>query len=114
MHPLYLCFCELLFSSGSVLDVGQTLTNIPLANTLRKIAKNPDDVYTGVLAENIIKDIKDAGGIMTLDDLTNYKVKNAKVLTDEIGDLTLYTTTAPSAGPIVTHILNILKGKVSY
>ena len=107
-----MCFRKLLFSSGSVLDLAQTLTNKPLANTLRKIATNPDDFYTGALAENIIKDIQDAGGIMTLDDLANYKVKNAKVITDDIGDLTLYTTTAPSAGPIVTHILNILKGKI--
>ena len=59
-----------------------------------------------------MKDIQDAGGIITLDDLANYKVVKRKVLADEIGDLTLYTMPVPSGGPVVTYILNILKGKI--
>ena len=47
---------------------------------------------------------------MTLDDLANYKVANRKVLMDEYGDMTINTVPSPYAGPIVTHILNILKG----
>ena len=95
---------------GIIKEVGQNITNKLLANTLRKIAKNPEDFYTGSLAENIVKDIRDAGGIITLDDLANYKVIQRKALSSELGDLNLYTTSAPTGGPIVTHILNILKG----
>lgn len=87
------------------------IINKPLANTLKKIAANPDDFYTGALAEDIVKDIQDAGGIVTLDDLANYKVLNDKVLTDDIGDFTLHTMSTPTGGPIITHTLNILKGK---
>ena len=68
-------------------------------------------MYTGSLAEDIVKDVQEAGGIITLDDLANYKVVRRKPIMDEIGDLTLYTMSAPTAGPIVVHILNILKGE---
>ncbi|XP_065664152.1 glutathione hydrolase 1 proenzyme [Hydra vulgaris] len=100
----------LLTVDGSIKEVGQNITNKQLANTLRMIAKNPEDFYTGPLAENIVKDIRDAGGIITLDDLANYKVIQRKALVNELGDLILYTTSAPTGGPIVAHILNILKG----
>ena len=106
----YVFFRKLLFENGKVIDLGQPIINKPLANTLRKIAQNPEDFYTGSLAENIVKDVQDAGGIMTLDDLVNYKVVNRKVLMDEYGDMTINTVPSPYAGPIVTHILNILKG----
>ena len=55
---------------------------------------------------------KDAGGILTLDDLANYKVIKRKVLVDEIGDLKIYTLPIPTGGPVVTEIINILKGKL--
>ena len=106
----YVFFRKLLFENGKVIDLGQPIINKPLANTLRKIAQNPEDFYTGSLAENIVKDVQDAGGIMTLDDLANYKVVNRKVLMDEYGGMTINTVPSPYAGPIVTHILNILKG----
>jgi len=101
---------KLLFKDGKLVDLGTKITNIPLASTLRKIANKPDDMYTGSLAEDIVKDVQEAGGIITLDDLANYKVVRRKPIMDEIGDLTLYTMSAPTAGPIVVHILNILKG----
>lgn len=101
---------QLLFKAGKIIDLGDLIINKPLANTLKKIAANPDDFYTGALAEDIVKDIQDAGGIVTLDDLANYKVLNDKVLTDDIGDFTLHTMSTPTGGPIITHTLNILKG----
>lgn len=103
----------LLFENGKVVDLAKRIVNKPLAKTLRSIAKNPDDFYTGSLAENVVKDIQDAGGIMTLDDLANYEVATRKVLVDKIKDWSLYTMGAPTGGPILTHILNILKGDFS-
>ena len=97
-----------------MVDLGAIIKDQALAKTLERIRDNPEDFYTGALAEDIVKDIQDAGGIITLDDLANYKVVKRKALTDEIGDLTLYTLPAPSGGPAVTYILNILKGNASY
>ena len=104
----------LLFENGKLIDLAKHIINKPLAKTLRSIAENPQNFYTGSLAENVVKDIQDAGGIMTLDDLANYKVVNRKVIVDKVKDWSLYTMGAPTAGPILTHILNILKGETKY
>ena len=50
------------------------ITNEPLANTLEIIRDNPDDFYYGKLAEKIVRDITGIGGLISLDDLANYKV----------------------------------------
>lgn len=100
----------LLFENGKIVDLAKHIINKPLAKTLRSIANNPDEFYTGSLAENVVKDIQDAGGIMTLDDLANYEISTRKVLVDKIKDWSLYTMGSPTGGPILTHILNILKG----
>jgi len=62
------------------------------------------------LAENIVNDIQSKGGIITLDDLANYKVIRRKVLESDVGDFTLHAMSSPTGGPIVSHIINILKG----
>ena len=103
---------KLLFRDGKIVELGTKIKNPALASTLKKIQVNPEDFYTGGLAEDIVKDIRDAGGILTLDDLANYKVIKRKVLVDEIGDLTIYTLPIPTGGPVVTEIINILKGKL--
>ena len=42
--------------------------------TLEKIAKDgADEFYTGETAEKLVAELSEAGGIMTLDDLKNYK-----------------------------------------
>ena len=46
-----------------------------LARTLERIRDDPEGFYNGELAKDIVQDIQDGGGIFTLDDLKNYKVK---------------------------------------
>ena len=114
MTSSYFINRKLLFRNGKMVELGTVIKDQALAKTLERIRDNPEDFYTGALAEDIVKDIQDAGGIISLDDLANYKVAKRKALTDEIGDLTLYTLPAPSGGPVVTYILNILKGELIY
>lgn len=53
---------------------GQVVKRIRLAKTLRLIADNdPDVLYNGVLTEGFVKDIQDHNGIITAEDLKNYK-----------------------------------------
>jgi len=101
---------KLLFKNGKLLELGTRLTNLPLATTLKKISANPADFYTGALAVDVVKDVQSAGGLLSLDDLANYKVIRRKALLSELGDYTLNTMGSPTAGPILSHILNILKG----
>ena len=70
----------------------------------------PDDLYTGDLGRRFVLDVQNAGGIMSVDDLKNYKVKEKKPLMNKLGKLTHYTLPAPNGGPVLTHILNMNEG----
>ena len=80
------------------------------ATTLEKIRDDPDSMYNGEIAETIIEDIRAKKGVMTLDDLKTYKVKEREPLTMKIGKLSLHTMPLPTGGPILIHILQICKG----
>ena len=117
MFSYFLYFIrKLLFKKdGRPLELGTQLKIPELAATLKKIQKDPESFYTGSLAKDVVKDIQDAGGLVTLEDLADYKVENRKVLVDNtsFSDMLMYTFSAPTGGPIVTQILNILKGENS-
>lgn len=78
---------------------------------LRKLQDDPDDFYQGSIAHEIVDEIQGQGGILTLDDLKRYSVRTSDVLKCSIGNYTFNTASAPFGGPIVLHILNILRGK---
>lgn len=101
---------KLLFENGAVLELGSTIIDKSLASTLRKIAEDPNDFYNGSLAENIVSDVRAKGGIISLDDLANYKVMQRKLIETDLGDYTMHAMPSPTGGPIVSHILNIIKG----
>lgn len=81
-----------------------------LAETLKVISEKPDDFYTGDLAAKVVVDVAEAGGIISFDDLAGYRVLNREVVHDTIDDLDLHTIGAPTGGPVVISLLNILKG----
>jgi gamma-glutamyltranspeptidase/glutathione hydrolase/leukotriene-C4 hydrolase len=82
------------------------------ADTLEIIAnQGVDAYYKGVLANKIVKEIQDRGGIITQQDLADYYVEYEEALNVSLNNsLTAFTTHAPSSGPILMFILNILRG----
>ncbi|XP_048589503.1 glutathione hydrolase 1 proenzyme isoform X2 [Nematostella vectensis] len=101
---------QLLFNGDKLKRLGEKMTNPQLAVTLEKIRDDPHSFYNGCLANDIVRDVKKAGGIITLKDLAAYSPKWKKALASDVGDLNMYTTPPPSSGAVITMILNILRG----
>ncbi|CAF0760813.1 unnamed protein product [Adineta ricciae] len=99
-------------TTNELYKAGDYLKRPRLANTLEIIAnQGPDAFYTGVLADKIVKEVRDRGGIFTKEDLATYAVDVRDALSVDLnGTYTAYTTHAPTSGPILTFILNILQG----
>ncbi|OZJ02774.1 hypothetical protein BZG36_03481 [Bifiguratus adelaidae] len=103
-------FREVYAPNGTFLQVGQKAYRPKYADTLEAIAeKGPNVFYEGPLAEAFVKAVQERGGIMTLEDLKNYKAKSRVPITIKYRDYKLTSCTAPSGGPIVLSALNILQ-----
>ena len=102
---------ELLFNKdGELKKQGELLYMPKLAKTLERIRDDPEGFYNGSLAKDIVQDIKDGGGIFTLDDLKNYRVKFRRPMNGTLGNYSWYSTPPPGSGVVLSFILNILKG----
>ncbi|CAF1581510.1 unnamed protein product [Rotaria sp. Silwood1] len=98
--------------TNELYTTGDIMKRPKYAATLEIIAEQGVDAfYTGILADKIVKEIQDHGGIITKQDLANYQVDFNEALHVNLNDsLTAFTTQAPSSGPILIFILNILRG----
>ena len=98
---------------GKLLKTGDYLRRPQLAKTLERIARagNTEPFYNGPMSKVLVKDVKEAGGLLTLNDLKNYKVKFRPVLKSKLDDMTLLTAPPPTAGPVLALTLNILEGE---
>ncbi|CRL05054.1 CLUMA_CG018160, isoform A [Clunio marinus] len=100
-------------TTGEFYKKGELIRNPKLANTLRIIAEEgADAIYgNGSLAQNIVKEIQDEGGIITMEDLLTFEPKWGKpVISKLFNEDTIYSFPLPGSGSIVAFILNVLQG----
>uniref|UniRef100_A0A7N8YBP3 Glutathione hydrolase n=1 Tax=Mastacembelus armatus TaxID=205130 RepID=A0A7N8YBP3_9TELE len=102
-------FCD---SQKNILKENDIVRFPRLADTYQRIAEEgPDVFYNGSMAQSIVEDIQAAGGIITLDDLLEYQpVLNENPLKLNVGEYTMHVPDAPSSGPVLALILNIVDG----
>ncbi len=98
--------------NGEVPKDGEIIRQPELAETLKAIARKGESVfYRGWIAEAIVETIKKAGGVMTLNDLKNYKPVWRKPLIGSYRNRTVITMPPPSSGGVaIVEMLNILEG----
>lgn len=96
---------------GDFYKAGDTFRQPELAETLRRIAANPEDFYKGAMAEQIAAFEKANGGLITAADLAAYQVKDRAPIVGNYRGYQVITAPPPSSGGLVlVEILNILSG----
>lgn len=83
----------------SLLQIGEKCYNKRLAKTLAQIAKyGPKVLYNGIIGYNLAKDVLEAGGILTMDDLRSYRVNLRKPVSAETMGVKVLSMPPPSSG----------------
>ncbi|KAF9193210.1 hypothetical protein BGZ51_003959 [Haplosporangium sp. Z 767] len=97
-------------SNGVALKEGQWIKRKALADTLEIVGKEGADAfYTGEIAQMIVDHVQKHGGILTMADMKAYKPLVKKPMVGYYQGLKVYTTPAPTSGPALISILNILE-----
>jgi gamma-glutamyltranspeptidase/glutathione hydrolase len=99
-------------ADGTSLREGDRLVQADLAATLSAIsAQGPHGFYEGPVAEKLVKAIRDAGGIMTSDDLKSYQATVRAPVRGTYRGYDIVSMPQPSSGGVVLlETLNILEG----
>jgi gamma-glutamyltranspeptidase/glutathione hydrolase len=99
-------------NGGQPLHEGDRLFQFDLADTLRAIAQDgPRAFYQGRTASQIADAVRAAGGIMTADDLKNYRAIERPVVRGTYRGYDIVSMPPPSSGGVhLIEMLNILEG----
>ena len=102
----------LLKNGGQPLEAGDRLIQFDLADTLQAIAnQGPDAFYQGDIARRIAAAVQKAGGVMTADDLKNYRAIERPVVRGSYRGYDIVSMPPPSSGGVhLIEMLNILEG----
>jgi gamma-glutamyltranspeptidase/glutathione hydrolase len=97
---------------GAFYDVGETLVQPELAQTLARISKNgPNEFYEGDTARRFAAEMAKNGGLISLSDLKSYKAVERTPLTGTYRNYTIIAPPPSSSGGIaLLEMLGILEG----
>jgi gamma-glutamyltranspeptidase / glutathione hydrolase len=103
---------RIFLNRGRYFQEGDLFRQPDLAQTLARIeAGGAGEFYTGKTARLIAADMKANGGLITLEDLKNYKAKERTPLRGSYRGHEIVTMPPPSSGGIVMlQVLNMLEG----
>ncbi|KAG8223925.1 hypothetical protein J437_LFUL003732 [Ladona fulva] len=90
--------------TGKTWEEGQVIKRLALAETLKVIAEEGGDaLYNGSLVKSFVDDIRNLGGIITQEDMANYRVNwDEPIHTDLMnGKLTVYSGPPPGSGVLL-------------
>jgi gamma-glutamyltranspeptidase/glutathione hydrolase len=97
--------------SGDYYKEGEVFRQPDLARTLERIAARPDDFYHGALARELAAAMQKGGGLITVDDLAHYEVKEREPVRGTYRGYEVISAPPPSSGgTVLIESLNILEG----
>ena len=97
--------------NGDYYKPGETFRQPDLARTLQRISENPDDFYHGALARELAAAVQKGGGLITVEDLAHYEVKEREPVHGTYRGYDLISAPPPSSGgTVLIESLNILEG----
>lgn len=100
---------DIFTNNGTLKRAGDHISRPAYGDSLRKIAEGGSDAfYYGEMARSIVDEVQRRGGILTLEDLDNYKVRVAPAIEGKWRGRKVWTTPAPSSGPVLLSMLRIL------
>ncbi|MFY9895205.1 MAG: gamma-glutamyltransferase [Xanthobacteraceae bacterium] len=99
-------------ADGAPLAPGDRLLQPDLANTLEAIAKDgPRAFYQGPVAQKLAAAVQAAGGVMTVDDLKDYRAIERAPMRGTYRGYDIVSMAPPSSGGVaLLEMLNILEG----
>lgn len=98
-------------ADGNPLQKGDKLVQTNLAKSLEMIAEiGPDAFYKGTIADQIAEEMAKNGGLISKDDLANYKAIERAPISGDYRGYQIFSMPPPSSGGIhIVEILNILE-----
>ena len=97
-------------ADGGLKRAGQMLHNPDLTETLKRIAAQGAEVfYTGAIAERIAEDMAANGGLLSYDDLANYRTTRTEPLWGSYRDYRVATCQPPGGGVVLLEMMNMLE-----
>ncbi|OCH95075.1 gamma-glutamyltranspeptidase [Obba rivulosa] len=95
---------------GRLLREGNMIRRVNLSRTLEAVAaEGADALYKGPIADSLVKKVHAMGGILSYEDLANYKVRVKHALQGTYRGKKVYTSHAPTSGPVLLHMLNLME-----
>ena len=87
--------------AGKVLAAGETCRNPALAATLERVAEEgAAALYGGAVGEDLVRDVRAAGGILTVDDLRGYEGEVSEAMRADAMGYTFLGMPPPSSGTV--------------
>ncbi len=99
-------------NTNAVWVEGDIIRRPKLADTLELIAEEGvDTLYNnGTLAQMLVNEIQELGGILTVEDFMDYNVRWADSVSTTFANNTIHTVPLPASGSVLILILNVLNG----
>lgn len=87
--------------NGKLLKNGDICYNVELGHSLEEIAElGPQAFYNGTIGEKLVKDVREVGGILTMDDLKNYKADVMDAMSADVMGYKVLGMPPPSSGTL--------------